>query len=99
MAVIDRCRYARTVTVFSLDGLSQLSIVGPKLELKRPPLHRKLLLKDLKARLLAGIESQLMVKNLVQLGSRRPRCRKQRSSDKDASDRGEEASDYRERQP
>ena len=95
MAVVDRGRDPRTITVLGLHGLGQLRIVGAQLKLKRPPLYGKLLLEKLKTSLLVGIESQLMVKNFVQLRSGRCRRRKQGTPDKNTTDRGEEASDNR----
>ena len=83
--------------MLGLHCLSQLRIVGAQLELKRAPLHRKLVLEKLKARLLAGIKIQMMVQNFVQLRSGGSRCRKQSTPDKNAADRGEEAGDNRKR--
>jgi hypothetical protein len=54
-----------------------------------------MLLEKLKARLLAGIKIQMMMKNFMQLRPRGRRCRKQSASDKNTTNRREEAGDNR----
>ena len=72
--------------MLGLDRLCQPRVLSPQLKFQGATLHREPLLQGFKARLLARVERQLMVQNIVQFGAGLGRRGEQYAADEYAAE-------------